>query len=90
MDPARRIGRLNMANEPVKRPAERSAPWQQVRGRAREWWGRLTDGDLDRSRQFDRFIATLQERYGLSRERAVKVLRRRMLKRRASQPRAVD
>jgi hypothetical protein len=63
----------------------RSDSWLRARGRAREWWGRLSDGDLDRQRQLDRFVDRLQEQYGVSRERAVKELRRRMVNRRASQ-----
>ena len=59
--------------------------WQQGRGRSREWWGRLTDGDLDRNRQFDRFIVVMQERYGLNRERAARELLRRMAKHKANQ-----
>jgi hypothetical protein len=67
---------------PTPPQAARSHPWQQVRGRTREWWGRLTDGDLNGSRQFDHFIGWMQERYGVSRERAAKLLKRRMLKQR--------
>ena len=60
--------------------------WQHVRGRTREWWGRLIEGDLDRARQFERFVGRLQQRHGYNRERAAMILRRRMLKHRASQP----
>ncbi len=60
--------------------------WQQVRGRSREWWSRwLTDGDLGRSRQFDRFIGRPQEQHGWNRVRAAKELLRRMGKQRARQ-----
>jgi uncharacterized protein YjbJ (UPF0337 family) len=47
--------------------------WKQVRGEAKVWWGKLTDHDLDKvAGQFEVFIGLLQEKYGYSRERAVK------------------
>lgn len=61
-----------------------TGPLPPARGQARAWWGRLTDGDLDRTRQYEGFIGRLQARYGFSRERAARLLRRRMLKHRAS------
>jgi hypothetical protein len=51
-----------------------------VRGQSRQWWARLTEGDLDRSRQFQGFIFHLQERYGMTRERAAKEMQRRIAK----------
>jgi uncharacterized protein YjbJ (UPF0337 family) len=45
--------------------------WKQVKGRAREWWGMLTDDDLERiAGKKDRLLGVLQERYGYTRERA--------------------
>ncbi len=45
--------------------------WKQFTGRAKATWGELTDDDLDRieGRQ-EELVGRLQERYGLSRERA--------------------
>jgi hypothetical protein len=62
-------------------------PWQHVRGQTRQWWHRLTEGDLKRSRQFVRFMGQLQARYGFSRERTAKELKRRRLKHKLNQTR---
>ena len=52
--------------------------WKQVRGRAKEWWGKLTDDDLERVEgQFDRLVGRLQERYGWARKRAEEEITRR-------------
>ncbi len=43
--------------------------WKQVRGKAKQEWGKLTDDDLDRiAGQWDRLVGMLQEKYGYSRE----------------------
>lgn len=45
--------------------------WKQVRGQAKEWWGKLTDDDLDRvAGKSEQLIGLLQEKYGYTRERA--------------------
>jgi len=45
--------------------------WKQVRGKAKQAWGRLTDNDLDRiNGQAEELIGKLQEVYGYSREQA--------------------
>ncbi len=45
--------------------------WMQFRGVIREKWGELTDDDLTViAGQKDRFIGRLQERYGITREKA--------------------
>jgi uncharacterized protein YjbJ (UPF0337 family) len=47
--------------------------WKQLRGIAKEKWGRLTDDDLDRmAGQRDQLIGRLQEHYGMAREEAEK------------------
>lgn len=52
--------------------------WKQVRGRAKEWWGKLTDDDLERVEgQFDRLVGMLQERYGWARRQAEEEITRR-------------
>ena len=41
--------------------------WKQLRGFAREKWGKLTDGDLDViAGKKDQLIGKLQERYGIA------------------------
>lgn len=52
--------------------------WKQFRGRIKEWWGELTDDDLDRvAGRWDRFVGLLQERYGYTRERAEREVEQR-------------
>ena len=37
--------------------------WKQIRGEAKEWWGKLTDDDLDRAaRKYDVMVGILQEK----------------------------
>ena len=39
--------------------------WKQFRGRVKEWWGDVTDDELDRvGGKYDRFVGLLQEKYG--------------------------
>jgi uncharacterized protein YjbJ (UPF0337 family) len=53
--------------------------WKQMRGQAREWWGKLTDDDLDRvAGKYDRFIGVLQEKYGYTRDHAEEEVNRRL------------
>jgi uncharacterized protein YjbJ (UPF0337 family) len=52
--------------------------WKQVKGKAKEWWGELTDDDLTRVEgNFDKLVGVLQERYGYNRERAEEEVNRR-------------
>jgi uncharacterized protein YjbJ (UPF0337 family) len=45
--------------------------WKQVKGSAREQWGKLTDDDLDViAGKRDKLIGKLQERYGIARNEA--------------------
>jgi uncharacterized protein YjbJ (UPF0337 family) len=45
--------------------------WKQIRGRVREFWGDLTDDELDEiGGKRDRLVGKLQERYGYSRMEA--------------------
>ena len=47
--------------------------WKQMRGTAKQKWGKLTDDDLDYiSGSRDRFVGRLQERYGIAKEEAQK------------------
>ena len=55
--------------------------WKQVRGQAKEWWGKLTDDDLERvGGKFDKFVGLIQTKYGYTRERAEKEVNDRMAK----------
>ena len=53
--------------------------WKQVRGQAKEWWGKLTDDDLEKiDGKRDKLIGFLQERYGYAREKAEEEINRRV------------
>lgn len=53
--------------------------WKQLRGQVKEWWGQLTDDDLDRvAGKSDRLVGLLQERYGYSKDKAQAEFDRRM------------
>lgn len=45
--------------------------WKQLRGEVKEWWGKLTDDDLDQIEgNYDQLTGVLQEKYGWSRQKA--------------------
>jgi uncharacterized protein YjbJ (UPF0337 family) len=53
--------------------------WKQAKGQAREWWGKLTDDDIEMiAGKKDKLIGALQERYGYTRERAEQEVQRRV------------
>lgn len=53
--------------------------WKQVRGKAKEWWGELTDDDLDKIEgKSDRLVGLLQEKYGYTRQKAEEEINRRL------------
>ena len=63
--------------------------WKQMRGQAKDWWGKLTDDDLERvGGKFDQFVGLLQEKYGYTRERAEEEINRRTAEHEAQQKKA--
>ena len=53
--------------------------WKQVRGRSKEWWGKLTNDDLDQiDGNRDQLIGKLQERYGYTKDRAAREVNERL------------
>ena len=51
--------------------------WKQLKGHAKETWGKLTDDDLLRVEgNADRLAGIVQERYGVTREEAGKQIDR--------------
>ena len=45
--------------------------WKQIKGQAKQWWGKLTDDDLDQIEgQRDKLVGKLQERYGYNKQQA--------------------
>jgi uncharacterized protein YjbJ (UPF0337 family) len=58
-----------MANTPNEDVFE--GMWKQAKGQVRDWWGQLTDDDLERvGGKKDKLLGALQERYGWTRARA--------------------
>lgn len=52
--------------------------WKQMRGRAKEWWGKLTDDDLNRVQgKWETLLGILQEKYGWTRAQAEQEIERR-------------
>jgi uncharacterized protein YjbJ (UPF0337 family) len=53
--------------------------WKQMRGQVKQWWGDLTDDDLDQiDGSTDKLIGRLQERYGYAKADAEKEVNRRL------------
>ena len=54
--------------------------WKRIRGKAKQWWGELTDDDLDRIEgRYDEFVGLLQQKYGYSRDKAEAEVERRLV-----------
>jgi uncharacterized protein YjbJ (UPF0337 family) len=50
-----------------------SGKWKQMKGAARQHWGKLTDDDLEViAGKRDALVGKLQERYGMAKEEAQK------------------
>ena len=53
--------------------------WKQAKGHVREWWGKVTDDDVDRiNGKSEQMVGVLQERYGWTRERAQQEMDKRL------------
>ena len=49
--------------------------WKEARGQAKEWWGKLTDDDLEQvDGKADQLVGILQQKYGYTKEQAEKEL----------------
>jgi len=47
--------------------------WKQLKGKAREKWGKLTDSDFEQiAGKKDQLVGRIQERYGITRDEAQK------------------
>jgi uncharacterized protein YjbJ (UPF0337 family) len=45
--------------------------WKQIRGKSKEWWGKLTDDDLNQiDGKREQLVGKLQEKYGYTKEKA--------------------
>jgi uncharacterized protein YjbJ (UPF0337 family) len=50
-----------------------------MRGQVKEWWGKLTDDDLEQANgKADQLIGLLQQKYSYTREQAEKEFNRRL------------
>ena len=53
--------------------------WKEMRGQAKEWWGELTDDDLEKAGgNADQIVGLLQQKYGYTREQAEEEINKRM------------
>lgn len=53
-----------------------SGQWNEVKGKIKEKWGKLTDDDLTQIEgKRDRFLGVLQKRYGYAKDQAEKELK---------------
>ena len=53
--------------------------WKEMRGQIKEWWGDLTDDDLDKANgKADQIVGLLQQKYGYTREAAEEEFNRRI------------
>lgn len=49
--------------------------WKETKGQVKEWWGELTDDDLERvDGKADQLVGILQQKYGYTKEEAEKEL----------------
>jgi uncharacterized protein YjbJ (UPF0337 family) len=62
------LGKGRMMNADILR-----GKWNQIKGKAKQKWGKLTDDDLDKvDGSRDELVGVIQERYGKSRDAAEK------------------
>ena len=53
--------------------------WKELRGHAKEWWGKLTDDEIERIQgKRDILLGLLQQKYGYTRAQAEQEIDRRM------------
>ena len=54
--------------------------WKEMRGQVKEWWGKLTDNELEQAAgNVEQIIGLLQQKYCYSRERATEEFNRRII-----------
>jgi uncharacterized protein YjbJ (UPF0337 family) len=53
--------------------------WKEMRGQIKEWWGELTDDELEQAAgREEQLVGLLQQKYGYTRERAEEEFERRL------------
>ena len=71
--------------------SEFKSKWQQIRGQAQLWWGKLTDEDLRRvDGKLEQLLGVLQEKYGYTREFAEETFNQRVAQSEARQKQKRD
>jgi len=49
--------------------------WKESKGQVKEWWGKLTDDDLQQiDGKSDQLVGILQQKYGYTKEQAEKAI----------------
>jgi uncharacterized protein YjbJ (UPF0337 family) len=68
--------RVAMRRERAMNSDRIAGNWKRIKGKVREQWGRLTDDDLAVAEgKRDQLLGRIQERYGITRERAEQELK---------------
>ena len=53
--------------------------WKEMKGQTKEWWGKLTDDDLEQAAgNAKQIVGLLQQKYGYTREQAEEEFNRRI------------
>lgn len=53
--------------------------WKEMKGQVKEWWGKLTDDDLERVEgKADQLVGLLQQKYGYTKQYAEEEINRRL------------
>jgi len=53
--------------------------WKEMRGQIKEWWGKLTDDDLEQAAGIaEQIVGLLQQKYGYTRQNGEEEFNRRM------------
>ena len=53
--------------------------WKEMKGQTKEWWGKLTDDDLEQAAgNAEQIVGLLQQKYGYTREAAEEEFNKRM------------
>ncbi len=53
--------------------------WKEMRGQIKEWWGKLTDDDLEQvGGNAEQIVGLLQQKYGYTRQQAEEEFNRRI------------
>ena len=53
--------------------------WKEMRGSMKEWWGKLTDDEMEQAAgNAEQIVGLLQQKYGYTREKAEEEFNRRI------------